>query len=152
LIAWRFAVNTQAMTDPAPVIQSLITGLPIFMLHLGSATLVWAAALAVYTWITPHKEFVLIRAGNMAAAISLGGAAIGLALPLAFCLAASVNVWDIVIWGSVTLILQLFAFRVIDLLIGNLSKRIEEDQIAAATFLAMTKIALAALNAAAVAG
>jgi putative membrane protein len=140
------------MTDPAPVIQSLIAGLPVFMLHLGSATLVWAVALALYMFITPHKEFALIRAGNMAAAISLGGAAIGLALPLAFCLAASVNVWDVLIWGSVTLILQLVAFRAVDLLIGNLSKRIEEDQIAAATFLAMTKIALASLNAAAVAG
>lgn len=140
------------MTDPAPVIQSLFAGLPIFMLHLGSATLVWAAALALYAWITPHREFTLIREGNMAAAVSLGGAAIGLALPLAFCLAASVNVWDVLIWGSVTLILQLIAFRAVDLLIGNLSKRIEEDQIAAATFLAMTKLALASLNAAAVAG
>lgn len=140
------------MTDPAPVIQSLFAGLPIFMLHLGSATLVWVAALALYAWITPHREFALIRSGNMAAAVSLGGAGIGLALPLAFCLAASVNVWDVLIWGSVTLILQLIAFRAVDLLIGNLSKRIEDDEIAAATFLAMTKIALASLNAAAVAG
>ncbi|MFN3817772.1 DUF350 domain-containing protein [Blastomonas sp.] len=140
------------MTDPAPVIQSLFAGLPIFLLHLGSATLAWAAALALYMWITPHREFALIREGNMAAAVSFGGAAIGLALPLAFCLAASVNVWDVLIWGSVTLILQLIAFRAVDLLIGNLSKRIEDNEVAAATFLAMTKIALASLNAAAVAG
>lgn len=140
------------MTDPSPVIQSLFAGLPIFMLHLGSATLAWAVALALYVWITPHREFALIREGNLAAAISFGGAAIGLALPLAFCLAASVNVWDVLIWGSVTLILQLVAFRAVDLLIGNLSKRIEENEVAAATFLAMTKIALATLNAAAVAG
>ena len=140
------------MTDPMPVLQSLMAGLPIFMLHLGSATAVWALALALYLWITPHKEFALIRAGNEAAAISLGGAAIGLALPLAFCLAASINVWDIIIWGSLTLVLQLVAFRVIDFLIGDLPKRIEANEIAAAIFLAMTKIALAALNAAAVAG
>ncbi|WP_017672002.1 DUF350 domain-containing protein [Blastomonas sp. AAP53] len=140
------------MTDPMPVIQSLSAGLPIFMLHLGSATAAWALALAVYMWITPHREFALIRDGNVSAAVSLGGAAIGLALPLAFCLAASVNVWDVVIWGSVTLILQLVAFRVVDLMIGNLSKRIEEDQLSAAIFLAMVKIALASLNAAAVAG
>jgi putative membrane protein len=140
------------MTDPMPVIQSLFAGLPIFMLHLGSATAAWALALALYMWITPHNEFALIRSGNVSAAVSLGGAALGLALPLAFCLAASVNVWDVVIWGSVTLILQLIAFRVVDLMIGNLSKRIEEDQVAAAIFLAITKIALASLNAAAVAG
>src|SRR3546814_16327154 len=94
------------MTDPMPVIQSLLSGLPIFLLHLASATLAWLAALALYMWITPHDEFALIRAGNGAAAISLGGAAIGLAVPLGFCLAGSVNVWDIMIWGSVTLLLQ----------------------------------------------
>ena len=140
------------MSDPMPVVQSLIAGLPIFMLHLASATLIWAVALGLYTAITPHREFTLIRANNKAAAISFGGAAIGLALPLAFCLAASVNVWDIAIWGSVTLVLQLIAFRAVDLVLGDLSKRIEADEIAPAIFLAMTKIALAALNAAAVSG
>ncbi|MEC7933687.1 MAG: DUF350 domain-containing protein, partial [Pseudomonadota bacterium] len=93
------------MSDPMPVIQSLLAGLPILLLHLASASLVWLGALALYLWITPHDEFALIRAGNEAAAISLGGAAIGLAVPLGFCLAGSVNVWDVVIWGSVTLVL-----------------------------------------------
>jgi putative membrane protein len=140
------------MTDPMPVLHSLLAGLPILLLHLASATLVWLAALAIYLWITPHDEFALIRAGNQAAAISLGGAAIGLAVPLGFCLAGSVNVWDVIIWGSVTLVLQLIAFRAVDYLLGSLSRRIEEDEGAAAIFLAMMKIAIACLTAAAVAG
>jgi putative membrane protein len=140
------------MTDPMPVLHSLLAGLPILLLHLASATLVWLAALAIYLWITPHDEFALIRAGNQAAAISLGGAAIGLAVPLGFCLAGSVNVWDVVIWGSVTLVLQLIAFRAVDYLLGSLSRRIEQDEGAAAIFLAMMKIAIACLTAAAVAG
>ncbi|KFG90210.1 Membrane protein [Sphingobium herbicidovorans NBRC 16415] len=140
------------MTDPMPVIQSLLSGLPIFLLHLACATLVWLAALALYMWITPHDEFALIRAGNEAAAISLGGAAIGLAIPLALCLAGSVNVWDVMIWGSVTLVLQLIAFRFVDFLLGSLSTRIEANERAAAVFLAMMKAAIACLTAAAVAG
>lgn len=140
------------MTDPMPVIQSLLSGLPIFLLHLACATLAWLAALALYMWITPHDEFALIRAGNDAAAISLGGAAIGLAIPLALCLAGSVNVWDIMIWGSVTLILQLIAFRFVDYLLGSLSSRIEANERSAAIFLAMMKAAIACLTAAAVAG
>ncbi|CAM8623776.1 MULTISPECIES: DUF350 domain-containing protein [Sphingobium] len=140
------------MTDPMPVIQSLLSGLPILLLHLGSATLVWLAALGLYMWITPHDEFALIRGGNEAAAISLGGAAIGLAAPLGFCLAGSVNVWDIVIWGSVTLVLQLVAFRLVDFLLGTLSARIEANERSAAIFLAMMKAAIACLTAAAVAG
>ncbi len=140
------------MTDIMPVIQSLLSGLPILLLHLASATLVWVAALALYMWITPHDEFALIRAGNEAAAISLGGAAVGLAVPLGFCLAGSVSAWDVVIWGSVTLILQLIAFRCVDFLLGSLSHRIEDNERSAAIFLAMMKAAIACLTAAAVAG
>ena len=140
------------MTDPTPIIQSLLIGLPILLLHLGSATAIWLAAILIYVWITPHKELELIRAGNESAAISLGGALIGFAIPLAFCLAGSVSVWDILIWGSVTLVLQLIAYGAVDFILRNLSKRIEEDQRSAAIFLATTKIAIAALNAAAVAG
>ena len=140
------------MSDPTPIIQSLLSGLPILLLHLASATLVWAAAMALYMWITPHDEFALIRAGNEAAAISLGGAAIGLAVPLGFCLAGSVNAWDVIIWGSVTLVLQLIAFRLVDLLLGSLSGRIEANERSAAIFLAMMKAAVACLTAAAVAG
>lgn len=140
------------MVEPYLAFQSFVAGFPVLMLHLGSATLVWALALWLYMWITPHKEFELIRAGNQAAAISLGGAAIGLAVPLAFCLAASVNVWDILVWGTVTFVLQLIAFRAVDFLIGDLPRRIEADERGPAIFLAMMKIALAALNAAAVSG
>ena len=140
------------MTDPMPIVQSLLSGLPIFLLHLACTTLAWIAALALYMWITPHDEFALIRAGNDAAAISLGGAAIGLAIPLAICLAGSVNVWDIMIWGSVTLVLQLIAFRFVDFLIGQLSTRIEANERSAAIFLAMMKTAIACLTGAAVAG
>lgn len=140
------------MTDPMPVLDSLFTGFPILMLHLGTATLVWLGALVLYLWITPHREFVLIRAGNEAAAISLGGAAIGLAVPLGFCLASSINVWDVLIWGSVTLVLQLIAFRLVDFVLGGLSARIEADERSAAIFLAMVKAAIACLTAAAVAG
>ena len=135
-----------------PVLQSLIAGLPYFLLHLGVSIAVFLIALSAYLWLTPHKEMELIRQGNQAAAISLGGAAIGLAIPMAVCLQGSINVWDIVIWGAVTLILQVFAFRVVDLVVHDLPKRIEHDEKSAALFLAAMKIAVAMLNAAAVAG
>jgi putative membrane protein len=38
--------------------------------------------LFLYTRITPYKEFVLIRAGNRAAAYALSGSLIGFVLPL----------------------------------------------------------------------
>ncbi len=135
-----------------PVIQSLIAGLPVFLLHLGVSLAVFLLALFVYLWLTPHKEMELIRQGNSAAAVSLGGAALGLATPMAFCLSNSINVWDIVIWGVVTLFLQVLAFRAVDLVLHQLPKRIEHDELSAAIFLASMKIAVAMLTAAAVSG
>ena len=96
------------------VIQSLIAGFPIFMLHSSVTLAMLALGVAVYVMITPYPEFRLVRDGNLAAAISLSGAIVGIALPLAFCLAASVSLFDIVIWGSVTVVLQLVAYKVID--------------------------------------
>lgn len=135
-----------------PVIQSLLAGLPIFLLHLATSIAVFLAALSAYLWLTPHREMALIRDGNQAAAISLGGAALGLAIPMAFCLSASINVWDIIVWGAVTLLVQIVAFRAVDLALRDLPKRIERDERPAAIFLASIKIAVALLNAAAVAG
>lgn len=135
-----------------PVLQSLVAGLPVFLLHLAVAIAVFLVALGAYLWLTPHKEMVLIREGNQAAAISLGGAAIGLAIPMALCLQASINVWDIAVWGAVTLLIQVIAFRVVDLILHALPKRIEHDEKSAAIFLAAMKIAVALLTAAAVSG
>jgi putative membrane protein len=135
-----------------PVLQSLAAGLPIFLLHLGVALAVFLTALSAYLWLTPHKEMVLIRQGNTAAAVSLGGAALGLAIPMAFCLSGSINVWDIVLWGAVTLFLQVVAFRAVDLILHQLPQRIEHNEISAAIFLASMKIAVAMLNAAAISG
>jgi len=113
---------------------------------------VFLFALSTYLWLTPHKEMELIRQGNTAAAVSLGGAALGLAIPMAFCLGNSINVWDIVIWGAVTLFLQVLAFRAVDLVLHHLPKRIEHDEVSAAIFLASMKISVAMLIAAAVSG
>lgn len=135
-----------------PVLHSLAAGLPVFLLHLATALAVWLVALWVYLRLTPHDEMTLIREGNSAAAVSLGGAALGLAIPLALCLHSSVNVWDIVLWGAVTLIVQIVAFRLVDFALKGLPARIERGEMAAALFLATTKTAVALLNAAAVAG
>ena len=106
----------------------------------------------IYMWITSHDERKLIREGNTAAAVSLAGAILGLAIPLAFCMASSVNVYDIVIWGIVTLVIQLATFWIIDIWLRDLSKRIEEGQVGTAILLVSVKLAVASINAAAVSG
>ncbi len=50
-----------------------------FVLYLLVALLVFGLYACLYTRLTPHKEWTLIREGNVAAAIALGGALIGIA-------------------------------------------------------------------------
>jgi putative membrane protein len=134
------------------VLDSFVAGFPILMMHSSVTIAMLVAGVLLYMWITPWDEVALIRAGNTAAAVSLGGAIIGLAVPLAFAMAASVSVYEILIWGPVTLLLQIIAFRVADLLLRDLPARIEAGEIGAATLLVSIKLAVAAVNAAAVSG
>ena len=131
-------------------IQSFLAGIPFLLSHFGVTVLMLVIGVFIYMWITSHDERVLIREGNTAAAISLAGAILGLAIPLAFCMASSVNVYDIVIWGIVTLVIQLATFWIIDIWLRDLSKRIEEGQVGTAILLVSVKLAVASINAAAV--
>lgn len=136
----------------APVIQSFIVGFPVLLLHFSVTIAMLGIGVWIYQLITPYHELKLIRAGNNAAAISLSGAIVGLALPLAMCMARSVSVWDIIVWGLVTLVIQLLAYRVGDVVIKGLPARIEAGEIGAAILVVAIKLAVAMINAAAVAG
>ncbi len=133
-------------------IMALWAGLPVFLVHSAVSLLILFVGISIYVKLTKHDELALIRAGNVAAALSLAGAIVGLALPLAVSLAAAVNLWDLVIWSFVALLLQLVAFRLADLFLKDISTRIEAGDIAAATFLVSVKLATAFINAAAVSG
>ena len=132
------------------VITSLYNGLPIFMLHGGTAILMLIVGAFIYSKITPWNELDLIMEGNTAAAVSFSGAILGIAIPLAAALSSSISIWEIVVWGSVAIILQVTVFLILDLVLPNLSEQIKANKIAAGIFMASNKIALALMNAAAV--
>ena len=133
-------------------IQSFLSGIPFLLTHFGVTIVMLVVGAFIYIKITSHDEMALIRDGNNAAAVSLSGAILGLAIPLAFCMANSVNVYDIVIWGLVTLVIQLVTFWIIDLWLRDLSQKIEDGQVGTAILLASVKLAVASINAAAISG
>ena len=135
-----------------PVIQSFLAGFPVLILHASVTFAMLAAAVFIYIKITPYDEIKLIRDGNTAVAVSLSGAIVGLALPLAFSMASSISVWEVLIWGPVTLLMQLIAFRVADLILKDLPKRIVDGEIGSAILLVSIKLGAAAINSAAVTG
>ena len=134
------------------VLQSFLNGFPVLLMHFSITLLMLIAGAVIYQMITPYNELELIRGGNIAAALSFSGALVGLALPLAVCMARSLNLWDIIIWGCLTLFIQLIAYRIGDALLKDLPKRIENGELSAATSIVGIKLSVAMINAAAVAG
>ena len=142
------------MTIPlqSPEIQAFATGFPVTLLHAGVTVAMLFAAAAAYVMLTPHKEIRLIRDGNTAAAVSLGGVLVGLAIPLAVSLKASTSLIELALWGVAITLVQLLVFRLVDLLLRGLPKRIQDGEMAAAAMLVGAKISTALIVAAAVSG
>ncbi len=97
----------------------------MFLYILGAAVL-FALFQFIYTRITPHKEFELIRSGNVAAAIALGGAMIGFAIPASNVIAYSISILDFVVWAVIAAFVQLLAFLVTSLVLKGASERIKK--------------------------
>lgn len=138
------------MDFTAPL-NAFVAGFPDFIIQLGVALGLFVASLIIYVIMTPHKELALIRAGNPSAALAFGGVVVGLAIPLGNTLAHSFGVVDLLIWGVVTLLIQLIAFRFADMFLRGLPRRIAEGDVAAAVFLLSIKIGLALILSGAVA-
>lgn len=119
-----------------------------FITYIIGAAILFAIFQFIYTRITPHKEFELIRSGNTAAAIALGGAIIGFAIPASNVIAHSVSLLDFVAWAVIAAVVQLLAFLVTSLVLKGTSERIRNGEIASAVYVAAVAISVGLLNAA----
>ena len=102
----------------------------------------------VYCWITPYDELKLVRQGNVAPAISFGGALIGFILPLYSAITHSVGFVDMLVWAVIAMVVQLTVFGIVRLFFKDLVREIENNHAAAATLLAFFSVAIGILNAA----
>ncbi len=133
------------------MIAASLQGLPNFLAYFLVALVAIGAFVGVYVLITPHREFDLIRAGNSAAATSLGGAVIGFTLPLASTIAHSVSMLDMAIWSAVALVAQIGAYFLASILVRGVSQRIADNDTAAGVTMAATSITIGIVNAACIA-
>jgi len=129
------------------VIVSDLFTLPAFVAYLALGVFYFVAFVVTYIWITPQREMALIREGNLSAAISLGGAAIGFVQPLASAIAHSVSLVDLALWGLVAWVVQLLTHLVLRLVVRDLRGRIEADVRSVALFVAIVAACVGTLNA-----
>jgi putative membrane protein len=112
----------------------------------GGFTLIFKA---LYQVITPHNEGALIRQGNSAAAVALGGAVLGYVIPLASALAHTDTLPEFVAWAALAGVIQIVAFWAVrQLALPDVSKRIEAGEMSAALYLLTISLAVGILNAA----
>lgn len=135
-----------------PEIQAFSSGILITLAHAGVTLFLLVAGAFIYAVLTPYKEINQIRDGNSAAAVSFGGVIIGLAIPLAAAMSASTSIREIAIWGTSTVLLQLFVFRAVDFILSGLPDRVNEGEVSASVLLVAAKLAASFILAAAVAG
>src|SRR5215471_5925108 len=128
-------------------IESL-AGLPAFLAYFCVSLVAVVAYLVIYTRITPHDEFALVRANVPAAAVALGLSLVGFALPVASAIAHSANIIDCAIWSVIALIVQVIAYFVAQIPDPHLSKRIAAGEMASAIWLGLVSVTAGLLSAA----
>lgn len=123
-------------------------GLPAFLAYFAVGVVLLLLFGFIYTRLTAHDEFALIRQGKSAAAVALGGSLLAFVLPLCSALIHSVSLVDFVIWGVIALVIQVATFFGVRIFLPNLSQRISQNEVSAGVFVAMASVAVGAINAA----
>ena len=123
-------------------------GFDAYLAYLSVSLVLLGLFLAIYVRITPYREFVLIREGNMAASFSLSGAMLGFVVPLAAAVEHSVSLVDMAIWGAIAMVVQLAAFVAAKLMVPAIARDVPAGHGAQGFFLGTFSLAVGLLNAA----
>lgn len=120
-----------------------------FIVAFGIACVLLAIFKRLYQMSTPYDERQLVGDGNVAAAVALGGAVIGFALPLASALTQTANPVEFTAWGVLAGAIQILASLIVRrFVVRDMTARIEGGNVASGVYLGATSIAVGLLNAA----
>lgn len=121
-----------------------------YLAYAGGGFVLVVVGLAIYSVVTPYHELKLIRAGNEAAAYSLGGTAIGLAIAIYSVASHSVGYLDMIVWSAIAVVGQLIAFLLVAAVLTGFKAGIEGGKTSYGIALGAFSIAVGLLNAGAV--
>ncbi len=118
-----------------------------YALHLIAAGLLLFVFFLIYTWATPFDEMKLVRQGNVAAALTLGGAMIGFSMTVASGLLHTDALTSFVGWSAAAAVIQLFTYVLVTRLLHMSKEHIESNNIAFGVLLASISISVGAVSA-----
>ncbi len=129
--------------------DSFLSGAGHFVVAFGIACILLAIFKRLYQISTPYDERQLVAEGNVAAAVALGGAIVGFALPLASALTQTANPVEFAAWGILAGVIQIVAALVVRrFVVTDMRARIEGGNVASGVYLAATSVAVGLINAA----
>lgn len=125
------------------------SGALAFVLAFVTAGLFTLAFKGIYQLITPYKEGQLLREGNVAAAVALGGAILGYVIPLASALSQTHSLIEFAMWALLAGVIQILAFWAVRrIALPDVSERIVRGEVASGVYLLSISVAVGILNAA----
>ena len=119
-----------------------------YLIHLILAATLLIAFFIIYTRVTPYNEVLLIRQGNHAAALSLGGALLGFSATIASSLMHTADYQQFFAWAFGAMVVQLLAYVVTTRLLRMSKDQIESNNSAFGGLLGAISLSLGAINAA----
>jgi putative membrane protein len=122
-----------------------------YALHLLAAGLLLFVFFLIYTRTTPFDEMTLIRQGNVAAALSLGGAMIGFSMTVASGLVHTDALRPFIGWSAAAAAAQLATYVLVTRLLHMSKDQIEGNNVAFGVLLASISISVGAVSAGALA-
>lgn len=130
--------------------HDLLNAVLNFGLYFGISIVFIIVFKFLYTLVTPHDEWQLIKEEqNVAAALGFGGAIIGFSLALSSAAENSVSLIDFATWGAIALVAQCLAFAIIRFgFMPRIVQRIEDNEMSAGIMLGVMNVAIGLINAA----
>ena len=119
-----------------------------YAIHLFLAALLLVMFFAIYTRITPYNEVLLIRQGNPAAALSLGGSLIGFSMTIASSLIHTANFEQFFLWAFGAMVVQIVAYFATSHMLKMSRDHIENGNAAYGGLLGAISLSIGAINAA----
>jgi len=117
-----------------------------YLIHLLLAAVLLAVFFKAYTWMTPFDEVLLIRQGNFAAALSLGGALIGFSITIASALVHTADYREFSGWSLGAMVVQMLAYAITTRALNMAKDQIEGNNAAFGGLLGAISISIGAIN------
>lgn len=118
-----------------------------YVLHLATAIALVLAFFVVYTRVTPYDEILLIRQGNCAAAVSLGGTLLGFSVTIASALMHTGDYVEFAGWAALAMLVQVLVYVIATRLLRMSKDQIEHNNIGFGILLGSISLSIGLVNA-----